>query len=109
MSALFEVGGTTTINVATTLGSSFNIVGNIMGSGTIFTNLNYNAILNSPSTVSFNNPSIFISSLNVSRTTTYSNSLTVVGTCSTTTFSSSGALLNSIPYGAITGVPDFLV
>jgi hypothetical protein len=41
-----NVSGNTTLNNATTINSSFNVVGNIIGSGTALTNLNYNAILN---------------------------------------------------------------
>jgi hypothetical protein len=47
------VSGDTTLNNATTINSSLNIVGNIIGSGTALTNLNYNAILDPPATVSF--------------------------------------------------------
>ena len=61
---------------ASTLLSSLNIVGNIIGSGTALTNLNYNAILNPPSTVSFNNPSTFISTLNISGRTTLNKAAT---------------------------------
>ncbi len=41
----------------------------MIGSGTAITNLNYNAILNPPSLVCFNNPSTFVSTLNISGTT----------------------------------------
>jgi len=43
-----HVSGTTTLNNATPLLSSLNVVGNIIGSGTALTNLNYNAITNKP-------------------------------------------------------------
>ena len=43
-----------------------NVSGNITGSRTALTNLNYIAITNPPSIPDFNNPSTFISSLNVS-------------------------------------------
>jgi len=65
------------VSNASTLLSSLNITGNIIGSGTALTNLNYNSILNPPSTISFNNPSTFISTLNISGNTTLNN----VSTC----------------------------
>jgi hypothetical protein len=43
-----NVSGSTTLNNATTLLSSLYVVGNIIGSGTALTNLNYNAITNKP-------------------------------------------------------------
>ncbi len=46
-----------------------NVLGNIIGSGTALTNLNYNAILNPPTLVSFNNPSTFVSTINISGNT----------------------------------------
>jgi hypothetical protein len=48
----------------------------VIGSGTALTNLNYNLILNPPSLVSFNNPSTFVSTLNVSGTTTLNHATT---------------------------------
>ncbi len=42
------VSGFTTLNNATTINSTLNIMGNIIGSGTALTNLNYNAISNPP-------------------------------------------------------------
>ena len=83
-SSLF-VSGTTTLNNATTCMSSLNVAGNIIGSGTAITNLNYNAISNPPTLINFNNVSTFLSSLNVSgftilnNTTTINSSLNVVG------------------------------
>ena len=59
-----------------TINSTLNITGNIIGSGTALTNLNYNAILNPPTLVSFNNPSTFISTLNISGNTTLNNATT---------------------------------
>ena len=47
-SAGLHVSGTTVLNNATTCLSSLNVVGNIIGSGTALTNLNYNAITNKP-------------------------------------------------------------
>ena len=66
------------VSNASTLLSSLNITGNIIGSGTALTNLNYNAILNPPSIVSFNNPATFISTLNVSGRTTLNNAATLI-------------------------------
>jgi hypothetical protein len=63
------------VSNSTTLLSSLNVVGNIIGSGTAFTNLNYNSILNPPLIVSSNNPTTLISTLNVSGITTLSNNL----------------------------------
>ncbi len=65
------------VSNASTLLSSLNITGNIIGSGTALTNLNYNAILNPPSIVSFNNPATFISTLNISGRTTLNNATTL--------------------------------
>ena len=62
-----------------------NVQGNIIGSGTALTNLNYNAILNPPTLINFNDSSTFLSSLNVSgftilnNATTINSSLNVVG------------------------------
>ena len=43
------------VSGASTLLSSLNILGNIIGSGTALTNLNYNSILNPPTLPNFNN------------------------------------------------------
>ena len=45
------------VSGASTCLSSLNIVGGIIRSGSALTNLNYNAILNPPTMISFNNPS----------------------------------------------------
>jgi len=66
------------VSNSSTLLSTLNIVGNIIGSGTALSNLNYNAILNPPTLVSFNNPSTFISTLNISGRTTLNNSATCI-------------------------------
>ncbi len=42
------------------------------------TNFNYNAILNLPTLVSFNNPTTFVSTLNVSGNTTLNNITTCI-------------------------------
>ncbi len=47
MSSL-NVSGMTLLNNATTCLSSLNVVGNIIGSGTALTALNYNSIINAP-------------------------------------------------------------
>ena len=66
------------MNNATTINSSLNVVGNIIGSGTALTKLNYNAIFNRPTfLVSLNNPSTFISTLTVSGSTILNNSTTI--------------------------------
>ena len=49
-----NVSGTTKLNGAITCISTLNIVGNIIGSGTALTNLNYNAISNPPTIPNFN-------------------------------------------------------
>ena len=64
------------VSGASTVLSSLNITGNIIGSGTALTNLNYNAILNPTAIVSFNNPSTFRSTLNISGNTTLNNATT---------------------------------
>jgi hypothetical protein len=48
LSAGLHVSGTTIINEVSTLGSSLNVIGNIIGSGTALTNFDYNAIPNKP-------------------------------------------------------------
>jgi hypothetical protein len=48
-----------------------------MGSGTALTNLNYNAISNPPTMISFNNPFTFESTLNVSENTPL-NKVTII-------------------------------
>ncbi len=60
--------------------SSLNIVGNIIGSGSALTNLNYNSILNPPTSVSLNHPSTFLSTFNVSGNTSLNNSTTINNT-----------------------------
>ncbi len=64
------------VSGASTLLSSLNAAGNVTGSRKTLTNLNYNAIMNPSSTANFNNPSILISTLNVSETTTLNNAAT---------------------------------
>ena len=68
------------VSGTSTCKSSLNITGNIIGSGTALTNLNYNAILNPPSVISLNNPSTFISTLCVSGNTTFNGSTTHIST-----------------------------
>jgi hypothetical protein len=66
--SLFKKTNFTNILVfgASTLLSSLNVVGNIIGSGTSLTNLNHNAILNPPAVISYNTPATFSSALNIS-------------------------------------------
>ncbi len=59
---------------------NINVIGNIIGSGTAFTNLNYNAITSPPIIVSFNNPGTFISTLNISGNATLNNATTINST-----------------------------
>ncbi len=47
------------VSGASTLLSSLNLVGNIIGYGTALTNSNYNAILNPPTLVGFDNPHLY--------------------------------------------------
>ncbi len=61
--------------------SSLNVQGNIIGSGTAITNLNYNAILNPPTLINFNNASTFLSTLFVSGTATLNNATTCNMSC----------------------------
>ncbi len=75
---MFQDSGNTTLNNATTINSSFNVVGNIIGSGTALTNLNYNSILNPPSIIIFNNLWTFISTLNISGSATLNNITTCI-------------------------------
>jgi hypothetical protein len=49
--------------------------GTIIGNGTALTNLNYNAILNKPTLIDYNNPATFMSTLNVSGITTLQGNL----------------------------------
>ena len=64
-----NVSGTTKLNGATTCISTLNVIGNIIGSGTALTNLNYNSILNPPTIPNFNGPCTLVSSLFVSGST----------------------------------------
>ncbi len=48
MRSSLNVSGFTTLNNATTINSTLNVIGNIIGSGTALTNTNYNAISNPP-------------------------------------------------------------
>ena len=57
-----------------------NIIGNIIGSGTALTNLNYNSILNPPTIPNFNNPCTLTSSLFVSGNTALQNATTCAAT-----------------------------
>ncbi len=61
------------VSGASTINSSLNVVGNMIGSGTALTNLNYYSITNPPAIVSLNNHSTFISTLKISGNTTLNN------------------------------------
>ena len=71
---------TVNISGATTLNSTLNIIGNIIGSGTALTNLNYNAISNPPTIPNLNNPCTFLSTLFVSGTSILQNASTHLST-----------------------------
>ncbi len=45
---VLNLRGTTQLNCATTCMGTLNVQGYIIGSGTVLTNLNYNAITNTP-------------------------------------------------------------
>ena len=75
-----NVSGITKLNGATTCIGTLNVVGNIIENGTAITNLNYNAITNPPTIISFNNPGTFVSTLNISGNTTINNPATCVST-----------------------------
>ena len=75
-----NVSGITKLNGATTCMGTLNVQGNIIGNGTALTNLNYNAISNPPTIVSFNNPGTFVSTLNISGNTTSNNATTLNST-----------------------------
>ena len=70
-SSSLNVSGTTTLSNYTIITRALNLSGAIYGSGTAITNLNYNAILNSPTIVNLNNPTTFLSSLFVSGNTIF--------------------------------------
>jgi hypothetical protein len=54
------------VSGSSTVLSSLNITVNIIGSGTAFTNSNYNAILNPPTIISYNTPATFLATFNIS-------------------------------------------
>jgi hypothetical protein len=72
-------------------GEAYSSGTNIIGSGTALTNLNYNAITNPPSLISFSYPSTFVSTLNVSENTTLNN----ITTCRSTLNVSGNTTLNN--------------
>ncbi len=72
-----NVSGITKLNGATTCMGTLNVVSNIVGNGTALTNLNYNAISNPPTIITFNNPATFASTVNVSSTTILNNATTI--------------------------------
>ena len=90
--------------------SSLNVVGNIIGSGTALTNLNYNAILNPPTLINFNNYSTFQSSLFISGNTTFNNATTCMSSLNVAgNIIGSGTALTSLNYNAVTNKPDLSV
>ena len=74
------MSGISKLNGAITCSSTLNIIGNIIGSGTALTNLNYNSILNPPTIPNLNNPCTFIFTLFVSGTTIFQNASTCLNT-----------------------------
>ena len=55
-SGLYDVNSYNLITTNATVLSTLNVAGNIIGSGTALTNLNYDSITNKPSLTLFNNP-----------------------------------------------------
>ena len=87
-----------------------NVQGNIIGSGSSLTNLNYNAILNPPTLINFNNSSTFQSSLYVSETTTLNNATTCMSSLNVSgNIIGSVTALTNLNYNAITNKPDLSV
>ena len=90
--------------------SSLNVAGNIIGSGSALTNLNYNAILNPPALINFNNSSTFQSSLFVSGNTTLNNATTCMSSLNVAgNIIGSGTALTNLNYNSITNKPDLTV
>jgi hypothetical protein len=65
-SVSLNISGVTTFNNATSILSSLNVSGNIIGSGTVLTNLNYNAITITPDLT------VYATNTNLSRVSNYS-------------------------------------
>jgi len=72
-SGLYDVNSYNLIATNATVLSTLNVAGNIIGSGTALTNLNYDSITNKPSLTLFNNPITCVSSLNVSGNSNLNN------------------------------------
>jgi hypothetical protein len=72
-SGLYDVNSYNLITTNATVLSTLNVAGNIIGSGTALTNLNYDSITNKPSLTLFNNPITCVSSLNVSGNSNLNN------------------------------------
>ena len=72
-SGLYDVNAYNLTATNATVLSSLNVDGNIIGSGTALTNLNYDSITNKPSLTLFNNPITCVSSLNVSGNSNLNN------------------------------------
>ena len=75
-----NVSGITKLNGNTTCIGTLNVQGGIIASGSGLTNLNYNAISNPPTIISFNNPATFVSTLNISGNATLNNATTINST-----------------------------
>jgi hypothetical protein len=65
-SELYDVNSYNLTATNATVLSTLNVAGNIIGSGTALSNLNYDSITNKPSLTLFNNPITCVSTLNVS-------------------------------------------
>ena len=72
-SGLYDVNSYNLITTNATVLSTLNVAGNIIGSGTALTSLNYDSITNKPSLTLFNNPITCVSSLNVSGNSNLNN------------------------------------
>jgi hypothetical protein len=93
-SGLYDVNSYNLIATNATVLSTLNVAGNIIGSGTALTNLNYDSITNKPSLTLFNNPITCVSSLNVSGNSNL-NKLNVSGA---TTLNNSTTCLSLLMY-----------
>ncbi len=72
-SGLYDVNAYNLTATNATVLSNLNVAGNIIGSGTTLSNLNYDSITNKPSLTLFNNPISCISTLNVSSNSNLNN------------------------------------
>ena len=72
-SGLYDVNAYNLIATNATVLSSLTVNGDIIGSGTALTNLNYDSISNKPDLTTFNNPITCVSTLNVSGNSNLNN------------------------------------